>query len=427
MFDAEKRLVVCNDRYAKLYRLPPELLKVGTPHSAIIAHRVSHGILQRRDERWRREAEDLGFGAAAADATSSRIDELADGRLICVTRQPMEGGGWVATHDDVTELQKLNIQLENMNKLLNERGSRLQAIIDYFPGGITFLDSDLRIVVANQTAKTLLDLPDQLFSDGPPLLEDVFRFNASRGEYGPGDIDEQVATRLALARAGRPHVFERERPNGTVIEVRGVPLKEGGFVTIYMDMTERRRSEAKIIHVAYHDALTDLPNRVLLRERLEHALAGTLRGDRSLAVFVLDLDRFKEINDTLGHPVGDALLKAVADRLRACAREGTTIARLGGDEFAIVEDVADAAVEATALAERIQAALSAPFDLGDHQVVVGSSIGIAVAPDDGTDPDQLLKNADLALYRAKSDGTRHISLLRTRDGCAHACAARARA
>jgi diguanylate cyclase (GGDEF)-like protein len=269
MFDAEKRLVVCNDRYAKLYRLPPELLEVGTLHSAIIAHRVAHGILKGETDEGAVKHKISALGQLPADATSSRIDELSDGRLICVTRQPMEGGGWVATHADVTEQQ---------------------------------------------------------------------------------------------------------------------------------------RSEAKIIHMAHHDALTDLPNRVLLRERLEHALTGTRRGDHSLAVLVLDLDRFKEINDTLGHPVGDLLLKAVAERLRTCAREEATIARLGGDEFAIVEKVADPGIEATVLAERLQTALSAPFDLGDHQAVVGLSIGIAIAPGDGVDPDHLLKNADLALYRAKAEG-----------------------
>jgi diguanylate cyclase (GGDEF)-like protein len=123
-----------------------------------------------------------------------------------------------------------------------------------------------------------------------------------------------------------------------------------------------------------------------------------------LAILVIDLDRFKEVNDSLGHSVGDRLLKAVADRLRAELREGAMIARLGGDEFAIFADVTNAAIEAAAIAERVQMLLSAPFDLGDHQMLVGSSVGIAIAPSDGTDPDGLLKSADLALYRAKSDG-----------------------
>jgi diguanylate cyclase (GGDEF)-like protein len=173
-----------------------------------------------------------------------------------------------------------------------------------------------------------------------------------------------------------------------------------------MDITERYRSEAKIAHMAWHDALTDLPNRVLFRERLGQAITGTRDGDGRFAVLMLDLDRFKEINDTLGHPVGDELLKVVAERLRNCVREGDMLARLGGDEFSIIQRVTDPATDAAALAMRIQQVMSTSFDLGDHHVTMGASIGIAMAPTDGKDADQLLMNADLALYRAKSEGRR---------------------
>jgi diguanylate cyclase (GGDEF)-like protein len=269
MFDAEKRLVVCNDRYAKMYRLPAELLRPGTHHDDIIKHRITSGILKGETSDNAAKQVLSTLNALPSNATASRVDELADGRLICVTRQPMPGGGWVATH---------------------------------------------------------------------------------------------------------------------------------------LDVTEQRRTEAKITHMAQHDALTDLPNRVLLRERLEHALAMTCRGGAHLAVLMLDLDRFKEVNDTLGHPAGDALLQAVAARLQGCVRETTLIARLGGDEFAVIEYVENPVVEAVALAERIKKALCEPFDLGDNRVVAGTSIGIAVAPRDGTDSDEILKSADLALYSAKSGG-----------------------
>ncbi|SFJ49054.1 bifunctional diguanylate cyclase/phosphodiesterase [Bradyrhizobium sp. cf659] len=269
MFDAEKRLVVCNERYAGLYRLPPDLLRTGTPHTDIIRHRVVTGILKSDTSEGAAEQFISKLAALPFDAVSSRIDEFADGRLICVTRQPMAGGGWVATH---------------------------------------------------------------------------------------------------------------------------------------LDVTEQRRSEAKIAHMAQHDALTDLPNRVLLRERMEHAIAVTRNGGLDLAVLMLDLDRFKEVNDTLGHPAGDSLLRAVAARLRECTTETALIARLGGDEFAVIDYVTNPAVEAAALAENIRKALCEPFDLGDHRVTVGTSIGIAIAPRDGNDSDVIMKSADLALYSAKSGG-----------------------
>ena len=171
-----------------------------------------------------------------------------------------------------------------------------------------------------------------------------------------------------------------------------------------IDITERKNAEARIIHMAHHDVLTDLPNRAFFRERLDEALRREERSDNRIAILALDLDRFKEVNDTLGHPVGDALLKSVTERLRSCVRETDTIARLGGDEFAIVQGVIHEPNETVALAERIQDVITAPYDLNGHHVVIGTSIGIAVGPDDGASPDELLKNADLALYRAKNEG-----------------------
>jgi diguanylate cyclase (GGDEF)-like protein len=156
--------------------------------------------------------------------------------------------------------------------------------------------------------------------------------------------------------------------------------------------------------LAHHDVLTDLPNRAPLRERLEQAVAAMRQGGRRLAVLMLDLDRFKEVNDTLGHQAGDVLLKIITKRLRGCVRESDTIARLGGDEFAIIQRAADPAIDSVILAQRILDVIKEPLDLDGHHVLTGTSIGVAIAPDDGVDPDQLLKNADLALYRAKSEG-----------------------
>ena len=175
------------------------------------------------------------------------------------------------------------------------------------------------------------------------------------------------------------------------------------LVAVVRDISERKAAEARIAHMAHHDALTGLPNRMLLRKRLHEALARAGRGE-VFAVLCLDLDYFKAVNDTLGHTIGDALLRMVTQRLLADVRETDTVARLGGDEFAIVQSSLDQPRDATALARRIIDVLGQPYEIDGHQIVIGASLGIAIAPSDGAHPDELLKNADLALYRAKADG-----------------------
>jgi diguanylate cyclase (GGDEF)-like protein len=166
---------------------------------------------------------------------------------------------------------------------------------------------------------------------------------------------------------------------------------------------QRTRAEERITHLAHHDGLTDLPNRTLFCEELDRALLRTKRGDR-FALLYLDLDHFKHVNDTHGHLLGDELLKAVATRLRGCVRETDLVARLGGDEFAIIQALRDQSEDPAALAARINDALNASFDLGGREVAVGVSVGISLAPDDSAEREQMLKNADLALYGAKSGG-----------------------
>jgi diguanylate cyclase (GGDEF)-like protein len=203
---------------------------------------------------------------------------------------------------------------------------------------------------------------------------------------------------------GGTQVFEFPLEDGRSIRISHLSLSGGGYVATHEDVTSAVRAETRIRHMARYDALTNLPNRVLFREKLLEALKAVSPDNRA-AVLCLDLDHFKKINDSLGHPVGDALLIAVAERLRECSNEsGATIARLGGDEFAIVQMGATQPDGATKLAHGIIEALARPYDLKEHQVVIGVSVGIAFAPEDGSDPDELLKNADMALYRAKSEG-----------------------
>jgi diguanylate cyclase (GGDEF)-like protein len=286
---------------------------------------------------------------------------------------------------------------------LHERIHLLEAVVENFPGGISLFDKNMQMVLCNQQLKDMLQYPASLFANGFPTLETLFRFNAQRGEYGPGNQDEQVARRLGLLHERCAHVYERTRPNGTVVEVRGMPLDGGGFVTTYFDVTEQRRTQALVAHMAHHDGLTDLPNRTLLLDRLQNAIALAKRSG-IVAVHYLDLDGFKKVNDTLGHKAGDELLIAVAKQLRGSVRENDTVARLGGDEFAIVQTGIQTMADAAVMATRVIGRISQGFVFGGTTSTVGVSIGIALAPSDGLTTDDILMKADTALYRSKTGG-----------------------
>ncbi len=284
-----------------------------------------------------------------------------------------------------------------------ERIRLLEAVIDNFPGGLLLFDSDLRLVLCNAQQRRLLDYPDELFANGNPSLARIFAFNAERGEYGPGSVEEHVKTRMDLVAKRRPHVFERQRPNGTILEIRGMPLPDGGFVTTYLDVTEQRKNQALIAHLAHHDQLTDLPNRALMLDRLKVALAGIRRG-RKVALHYIDLDKFKPINDRCGHAVGDIVLKNAAKKIQASVRETDTVARIGGDEFVIVQVDVESATDAEIVAQRVVSSVSETRFLDDADISVNASVGVAFAPWDGENSDELLRKADQAMYRSKGSG-----------------------
>jgi diguanylate cyclase (GGDEF)-like protein len=297
--------------------------------------------------------------------------------------------------------------------MLKERIRLLEAVIDNFPGGIILTDKTLNVVLCNAQQRQLLDYPQTLFAQGNPSLRELFHFNAARGEYGPGRVEDLVGAKMDLVRKRVPHVFERVRPNGMVIEVRGVPLSEGGFVTTYLDVTEQRRNQALVAHLAHHDALTNLPNRALLHERLSQNLARVRRGD-SFALHYIDLDKFKPVNDRHGHDAGDRLLVEVAARLGSALREVDTVARFGGDEFVVLQDSVCKVEDAAKLAERIVSAIGRPFEFGSQKFEIGGSIGIAMAPSDASDGDQLLRMADEAMYTCKTAGGNGYRFYRAR-------------
>ncbi len=324
------------------------------------------------------------------------------------------------------DLRQNQQRLRAAQELEREQSERFEAALGNMSQGLCMFGADGRFIVTNRRFRDIYHLTPALRSPG--TIDDR-GLERQPAVCRPGRMKTHgaaLAEHLALTSRRDSAVLTQELADGRVVTITHEPMPGGGFVDTFTDVTQQRLAEAQIAHMALHDPLTDLPNRVLFRQRLEDALHRVARGD-SCAVLCLDLDQFKGVNDTLGHPVGDALLKAVTDRLRHVVRQTDTVARLGGDEFAIVQSSVNHPADATALATRLLRELSTPFEVAGHQVVIGTSIGIAIAPEDGSDPDLLLKSADIALYQAKERRPQPLPLFRARDGRADAGAARARA
>jgi diguanylate cyclase (GGDEF)-like protein len=284
---------------------------------------------------------------------------------------------------------------------LERQAQRFDMALNNMRQGLLMFDHAGQLLVVNRRFCDMLGIPVGALAPGMSYDELTERVVAT-GDVTAEDMRGIREHRAELARHKQNATATWELASGRAFITTFQPMADG-WLTTFEEITERRRTEARIAHLARHDALTELPNRAVLREALDKALVHARRG-HGLALLRLDLDQFKHVNDTLGHPVGDALLQAVADRLLGLAQNTDTLARLGGDEFAVIHAPIDRPTDATAFAERLIALFDAPFVVAGQQISIGTSIGIAFAPHDGLEPDQLLKSADLALYRAKVDG-----------------------
>ncbi len=300
-------------------------------------------------------------------------------------------------------VRKLSQQHRLSEQELMLQKQRLDVAINNMTQGLLLYDLSERLVVCNQRYIEMYGLPPDVVTSGYSF-RDLIAYRKQTGSF-KGEVDSFCANVLRNVALGKITHNVVETTDGRSIQIVNQPLLNGGWVTTHEDITERKRAEERITHLAHYDALTDLPNRALFHDYLESKLSG-IEPDEQLAVLYIDIDEFKNVNDTLGHLIGDELLKSVAKSLSRCIRATDFVARLGGDEFAIVQTAVRDPGDVVDLVTRIYGAIRAPYECLGHQVSTDASIGIALAPQHGADLDQILKNADLAMYDAKAAGRR---------------------
>ncbi|MBI3434339.1 MAG: EAL domain-containing protein [Proteobacteria bacterium] len=298
-------------------------------------------------------------------------------------------------------LRRTVATLDERERELAAKNLQIGAALENMPQGLCMFDAEQRLVICNSMYARMYGLAPELTKPGTPLSA-ILTDRLTSG-HGPKKSEGFVENALASVAENASFVGERDLVDGRIILMARHPTSDGGFVALHMDVTEKREAERKLAHLAFFDTLTGLANRRLLREHLAEEMSMQSDG-KDVAVLCLDLDGFKAINDTLGHAAGDALLCAVADRMRECLHDVELVARTGGDEFSIVQSGEAQPQSAAALARRILTAMELPFDLDGSEVLTGTSIGIAIGPADAADPDVLVRNADIALHRAKADG-----------------------
>jgi diguanylate cyclase (GGDEF)-like protein len=389
-------LVLWNNRFAEIYGFAPEDLIPGMSLREVSGLIVAAGHHEKRSANELFETYRDGLAAHTEASTVIVIETLSHDRIIKVSRTRSPGIGWVILHEDITEERQREKELATQNL-------RFDTAINQMAQGLCMFDPERRLVVSNRRYAEIYDLPTELMEPGTSL-EEILAYRVSQGTSSPiGCGESYFRRRLELVTNGKADVDTVELQNGRIISILHQPMADGGWVSTHQDITEQRRNEARIQYLARHDPLTDLPNRAAFNEKLAEAEPRIRRGEH-IAVLCIDLDLFKSVNDTLGHAVGDEVLKIVAARLGECCRETDVVARIGGDEFVLLHGPLQKPEDAGHPAGRVVEALGRPFEVQEHCILLGASVGIAVAPLDGADGETLVRHADLALYRAKAEG-----------------------
>ncbi len=378
--DADGRYILWNKKYSEIYNRSSDLFEHGARLQDTIRVGVARGDYPEaigREEEW------LAERLTRLYQPGERHEQtLADGRVILIEERLTEDGGVIGLRVDITELKQ------------REASFRLLFDSNPVPMIVCALDGE-RILGVNDAAVEHYGYSRAEFEK--LTIRNLQAFDSELPWAGDHSSDEQAA-----------RTWKHVRADGALIDLaiysrQLIHGDQPAILLALMDITERKRAEARLAFMAQHDSLTGLPNRNLLRQQMDDVLLHTRRGAEKVAVLVLGLDNFKAVNDTLGHGIGDKLLRGVAKRLRSTLREEDILARLNSDEFAIIQSGVARPEDAVLLARRLLEAIGDPYLLDGHSVVIGASIGIAVSPGDGDESEKLLKNADMALSRAKND------------------------
>lgn len=394
LFDENDQLLMWNQPYQELWSagLRGLTLKQGMPYGSLLRSFCDHGLIHGNCGQWVEER--IAQHASGYDSVEF---ELADGRWIKASEQRLENGGTVGIYTNLTEIRNREESIHQAE--LASKSTILQASLDSIPQGISVFNDHNKLVAWNDRFKSLLTIPDDALDVGTPY-ENLLRY-----DWGAEDRHaESAGGRL------RPHVpcfYEREISHGLHIEVVRHPMPDGGFVSTYTDISSKKEAADHMQFLATHDGLTGIANRTLLMQSVSTELAHCRRHQTMCAILFMDLNKFKPVNDTYGHHIGDELLRLFTSRLSDLIREEDVLARLGGDEFAILMSDLSNLEDVPRLIRRIQRSAAEPFNIGDLNLEIGTSIGIATFPEDGQTGDVLMRNADMAMYHAKKNQTGH--------------------
>ena len=435
MFDSDQNLIVGNPVFIDMFGLSAKQVKPGVPLRKILSYQVASGNYAGADpKRYKQEFLDW----VRRDRSGNKLLDLNDGRKIEVRLDSMAGSGCLLTYSDETQRIRAEMDLRTSNSMLEERVEELEQLktaleektreaisiaadlhqakhiqmdaIHNISEGFALWNSDDKLIMCNTMFKSIFHCMEDVIQPGIRYEDFVRQAYKCKIYVDPGDKLEELVFDRVMRRRGSVVPFDERLADGRWIRTSERAASEGRIVGIITDISEQKRSEQAIKQMAQCDGLTGLLNRNMFLRRLEQALENANRTEHKIGVMLLDLDHFKNINDTMGHPVGDALLCQVSKRLQESIRKTDTVSRLGGDEFAVMaSNVADIS-GIDIFARKINAALNAPYHLDGQVVHSGASIGIAIYPNDGANAEELLRNADIALYKAKDAGRRRYRL-----------------